>query len=65
VAGLLQVIVSPMTSVSKDFLTVASLSGSWPVTIKIGANTRLIRHRHPLKLDEIKVDDIAFVRGSD
>src|SRR5205807_1514867 len=56
-------IVGKVTSVSKDFLTVAPLTGGEPVTIKIGANTRVTKQRQPIKLDEIKVDDIVFTRG--
>jgi hypothetical protein len=56
-------IVGKVTSVSKDFLTVAPLAGHEPVTIKIGAKTRLTRQHRPIDLDDIKVDDIVFVRG--
>src|ERR1700730_15024606 len=56
-------IVGKVTSVNKDFLTVTPLTGGEPVTIKIGANTRVTKQRQPIKVDEIKVDEIVFARG--
>jgi hypothetical protein len=56
-------IVGKVTSVNKDFLTVAPLTGGEPVTIKIGANTRVTKQRQPIKVEEIKVDEIVFARG--
>jgi len=56
-------VVGKVTSISKDSLMVAPLMGGDPVTIKIGENTRVMKDRQPVKLDEIKVDEIVFARG--
>ncbi len=56
-------IVGKVTSVNKDYLTVTPLTGGEPVTIKIGANTRVSKQRQPINVEEIKVDEIVFARG--
>src|SRR5205823_13724963 len=58
-----EMVVGKVTSVNKDFLTVTPLSGGDPITIKIGANTRVTKQRQPIKPEEIKVDEIVFARG--
>jgi len=56
-------VIGKVTSVSADSLVIAPLTGGGPVTIKIGANTRVMKERQPIKLDEIKVDEMVFARG--
>jgi hypothetical protein len=58
-----EMVVGKVTSVNKDFLTVIPLSGGDPITIKIGANTRVTKQRQPIKAEDIKVDEIVFARG--
>ncbi len=58
-----EMVVGKITSVNKDVLTVAPLSGGQPITVKITANTRVTRQRQPIKVEEIKVDEVVFVRG--
>ena len=58
-----EMVVGKVTSVNKDFLTVTPLSGGDPITIKIGATTRVTKQRQPIKVEEIKVDEIVFARG--
>ncbi|HMF91668.1 MAG TPA: DUF5666 domain-containing protein [Candidatus Angelobacter sp.] len=53
-----------VTSVSKDSLVLAPLMGGDPVTVKISENTRLTKERQPVKLEEIKSDDVVFARGN-
>jgi len=53
-----------VTSISKDALVIAPLMGGDPVTVKIGENTRVSKDRQPAKLEEIKTDDVVFVRGT-
>jgi hypothetical protein len=56
-------VIGKVTSVNKDSLTVAPFTGGEPVTVKIGTNTRLTKQREPIKLEQIKVDDVVFARG--
>src|SRR5438445_12319876 len=56
-------IMGKVTAVSKDSLTVARLAGGDPVTVKIGENTRILKDRQAVKLEEIKPEAIVFVRG--
>ncbi len=56
-------VVGKVTSVSKDSLVVAPVTGGDPVTIKIGENTRVVKDRQPIKLEDIKVDETVFARG--
>ena len=55
--------VGKVTAVSKDSLTVSRLAGGEPVTVKVGENTRILKDRQAVKLEEIKTDEIVFVRG--
>jgi len=52
-----------VTAMSKDSLTVAPLTGGEPVTIKVGESTRVMKERQPVKLEDIKVDEVIFARG--
>jgi hypothetical protein len=52
-----------VTAVTKDSLTIAPLTGGGPVTVKIGENTRIMKERQPVKLEEIKADETVFARG--
>src|SRR5262249_35668021 len=45
-------------------LVVAPLAGGDPVTIKVGENTRVTKERQPIKLEEIKTDEVVLARGS-
>ncbi len=56
-------VVGKVTSINKDSLVVSPLTGGDPVTIKVGENTRMMKDRQPIKLDEIKVDETVFARG--
>src|SRR5215470_2586954 len=56
-------VVGKVTAVSKDSLTVAPLTGGEPVTIKVGESTRVMKERQPVKLEDIKVDEVIFARG--
>ncbi len=58
-----EMIAGKVTSVNKDVLTVAPLRGGEPITVKITANTRVTKQRQPIKVEEIKVDEVVFVRG--
>ena len=58
-----ETVVGKVTSASKDSLIISPLAGGDPVTVKIGENTRLMKQRQPIKVDEIKVDDTIFARG--
>ena len=56
-------VVGKVTSVSKDSLVVAPLTGGSPVTVKVGDSTRVLKARQPIALSEIKNDDLVFARG--
>ncbi len=56
-------VVGKVTSVGKDSLVLAPLAGGDPVTVKVGENTRVSKERQPIKLNEIKTDDMVFARG--
>lgn len=56
-------VVGKVTSVGKDSLQVAPVTGGNPVTVKLGENTRIMKDRQPVKLDTIKADDVVFARG--
>lgn len=58
-----QNVVGKVTSVNKNSLVVAPLTGGDPVTVKIGDSTRISKDRQPIKLEEIKTDDVVFARG--
>src|SRR6478752_304439 len=55
--------VGKVTAVSKDSLTVVRLVGGETVTVKVGESTRILKNRQAVKLEEIKTDEIVFVRG--
>jgi DUF4097 and DUF4098 domain-containing protein YvlB len=52
-------VIGKVTSVSKDTLVVSPMMGGDPVTIKVGDNTRVMKDRQPVKVEDIKVDDVA------
>jgi Domain of unknown function (DUF5666) len=52
-----------VTSASKDSLVVAPLAGGDAVTVKVSDITRLMKDRQPIKLTDIKTNDVVFVRG--
>src|SRR5262249_3097395 len=56
-------VVGKVTSASKDSLIIAPLAGGDPITIKIGENTRVSKEREPIKIEDVKTDDIIFARG--
>lgn len=56
-------VVGRVKAVSKDSLTVAPMMGGEPVTVKVSDSTRVMRERQPVKLEEIKADEVIFARG--
>jgi hypothetical protein len=56
-------VVGKVTTVAADSLVVAPLMGGDPVTVKITESTRVSKERQPIKLSEIKPDDVVFARG--
>lgn len=56
-------VIGKVTAIGKDSLTVSPLMGGEPVTVKVSETTRVTKDRQPLKLEEIKVDDVVFARG--
>lgn len=56
-------VMGKVTAVTKDSITVAPAKGGDAVVVKIGDNTRIFKDRQPIKLTEIKVDDMVFARG--
>jgi hypothetical protein len=57
-------VVGKVTAVNKGSLVVAPLMGGDAVTIKVTENTRVTKQRQPIKLEEIKSDDVVFARGN-
>jgi hypothetical protein len=56
-------VLGKVTSVAKDSLVVTPLSGGEPITIHISDGTRLIKERQPIKLSDIKSNDLVVARG--
>jgi len=56
-------VVGKVTAVSKDSLTVSPIMGGDAVTVKVSESTRVQKDRQPVKLEEIKSDEIVFARG--
>jgi Domain of unknown function (DUF5666) len=56
-------VVGKVTSTGKDSLVVAPLAGGDTVTVKVSDTTRVTKERQPIKLSDIKKDDLVFVRG--
>ena len=56
-------VVGKVTSASKDSLIIAPLAGGDPITVKIGEDTRVSKEREPIKIEDVKTDDIIFARG--
>src|SRR5260370_24019509 len=58
-----ETVIGKVTAITKDSLTIAPLAGGDAVTVKVGANTRVMKERQPATLADIKVDDTGFARG--
>jgi hypothetical protein len=56
-------VVGKVTAVNKDSLTISPLMGGDPVTIKVSDSTRVMKERQPIKIEDIKADEIIFARG--
>lgn len=56
-------VVGKVTSTGKDSLVVAPLAGGDAVTVKVSDTTRLTKERQPIKLSDIKTNDMVFARG--
>jgi hypothetical protein len=56
-------VVGKVTSTGKDSLVVAPLAGGDAVTVKVGDTTRVTKERQPIKLSDIKTNDMVFARG--
>jgi len=56
-------VVGKVTSVEKDSLVIAPLAGGDPITVKITDNTRIMKQREPIKLTDIKPEEIVVARG--
>ena len=56
-------VMGKVTAVAKASISVAPAKGGDAVVVKIGDNTRIFKDRQPIKLSEIKVDDMVFARG--
>src|SRR5215468_6091453 len=56
-------VVGKVTSAAKGSLIVAPLAGGDAITIKIGENTGVSKEREPIKIEDVKKDDIIFARG--
>jgi hypothetical protein len=57
------VVAGKVTTVGTDSLVVVPLIGGDPVTVKVSDSTRVFKERQPIKLSEIKPDDVVFARG--
>ena len=57
------VVAGKVTTVGADSLVVVPLIGGDPVTVKVSDTTRVFKERQPIKLSEIKPDDVVFARG--
>ncbi|HEY6307066.1 MAG TPA: DUF5666 domain-containing protein [Candidatus Angelobacter sp.] len=58
-----ETVLGKVTSASKDSLVVAPLAGGDAVTVKVSDITRVTKDRQPIKLTDIKMNDVVFVRG--
>jgi hypothetical protein len=56
-------VVGKVTSAGKDSLVVSPMAGGDAVTVKISDTTRVTKDRQPIKLSDIKINDLVFVRG--
>jgi Domain of unknown function (DUF5666) len=56
-------VVGKVTSTGKDSLVVAPLAGGDAVTVRVSDTTRVTKERQPIKLSDIKKDDLVFARG--
>lgn len=58
-----EMVVGKVTAVAADSVTVAPAKGGDPVTIKVSDDTRIMKERQPVKMNEIKVGDTVMARG--
>ncbi len=56
-------VVGKVTSAGKDALTIAPMAGGDAITVKVSENTRVFKDRQPIKIQDIKTDEIIFARG--
>jgi hypothetical protein len=56
-------VVGKVTSTGKDSLVVSPLAGGDAVTVMISNTTRVIKDRQPIKLSDIKTNEMVFARG--
>jgi hypothetical protein len=56
-------VVGKVTTVSADSLVVVPATGGDPVTVKVSESTRISKERQPIKLSDIKPDDLVFAGG--
>jgi hypothetical protein len=56
-------VVGKVTSAGKDSLLVSPMAGGDAVTVKISDTTRVTKDRQPIKLSDIKINDLVFARG--
>jgi len=56
-------VVGKVTAVSKDSLTITPITGGDAVTVKLSESTRIMKERQPVKLEDIKTDEVVFARG--
>jgi Domain of unknown function (DUF5666) len=58
-----EAVVGKVTSITKDSLVIEPMTGGNPVTIKVTDSTRVNKDRQAIKFEEIKAEDVVFVRG--
>jgi hypothetical protein len=58
-----EMVAGKVTSTSKDALVIVPLAGGDPVIVKVSEDTRIMKERQPVKLSDVKTDDVVFVRG--
>ena len=58
-----EIVTGKVTAVSENSVTFAPAKGGDPVVVKVDENTRVMKERQPIKLSEIKVNDMVFAGG--
>lgn len=58
-----EMVAGKVTSVAKGSLVILPLAGGDPVTVSVSDSTSVMKQRQPIKLSDIKTDDVVFVRG--
>jgi hypothetical protein len=56
-------VVGKVTSTGKGSLVVSPMAGGDAVTVNISDTTRVTKDRQPIKLRDIKINDLVFARG--